>query len=831
MKRNSLIPIPIIVLVIALFSIFLPQIASAQPAEEWNKTYGGTNLDEAYSVQQTSDGGYIVAGTSYMSFGGGRSDFYLVKTDSKGVEQWSRTYGGANLNLARAVQQTLDGGYIVAGETKIVGTGRSDFYLVKTDSKGVEQWSRTYGGASEDEAYSVCQTSDRGYIVAGSTESFGAGRGDFYLVKTDFKGVEQWSRVFGGYGHDIAYSVQQTSDGGYIVAGSTESYGAGKCDFYVIKTDSQGYETWSMNSGEGIESQAYSVDKTSDGGYIVAGLTRFVEDDHMYIHLVKIDSRGEPEWSETYEEILLNNHIASGSASVQQTLDGGYIVLAQGGPGLIVSYLMKVDSCGVEKWHKAFPRSKSIFAAQQTLDGGYIATGSRSLTKKTFSHYFYLVKLAPEAIQSTSIDLSSDSLPTEKLRRPPYVNLYAQKTAIAGGEEIALCLCALNPITSPGDMMAELTLNIPSKWSVTTSGFSYTGAGGCWTGSYKIEQGANLRTIYVHVRPDQPCQKSISGSVTYYFADQPELKYRMNKRLKITVYPPGEKPYINLGAPKTSVNVGEDIVLCLSTTNPQGSPGTLVTQLKIMFLFKDASQWKIVPSGKFYQGCIWENTYRVRQGIDHHVEEIHLQAKNAWSSKILVSMEYYFLQHPEVRYRQHKVFSLSSHPILPSGTRASVPLAGAKPKQPYVNLHAHKTDVRIGEEIVLSLSASNPIISPGTMIAELTLVVPSGWSVTTSGFNYAGAGGLWTSSYEIEQGANPRAIYVHVLPNEPSQQTVFAHIDYYFTEKPELKSHIDKELYVVVHPVTSSVEYGNGWLEYPKRLVQIIKQAIASLLL
>lgn len=164
--------------------------------------------------------------------------------------------------------------------------------------------------------------------------------------------------------------------------------------------------------------------------------------------------------------------------------------------------------------------------------------------------------------------------------------------------------------------------------------------------------------------------------------------------------------------------------------------------------------------------------------------------------------------------------------------QASTPIPGEKLREPYVSLYGHKTNVTVGEEIILHLSAVNPIASPGTLVIQLTLDISSGWSITTSGFAYGGAGGLWTGTYEINQGPNPREIYVHVLPNEPYEGTIFGHIDYYFNEQPEkLKSHIDRELYVVVHPAPSSVEEGNGrWLEYPKRLIQIIKQAIVSLL-
>ena len=194
------------VLVIALFSIIFPQMASAQPAEEWSKTYGGTAGEVAYSVQQTSDGGYIVAGITY-SYGAGDGDVYLIKTDSEGIEEWNQIYGGPERDVAISVQQTLDGGYVITGVTYSFGAGDAEIYLVKTDPQVVEEWSRTYGGQNHDMAHSVQQTSDGGYIIAGVTSSFGCD-GDFYLVKTDSQGVPQWSKNYGGSATDGAYSVQ-----------------------------------------------------------------------------------------------------------------------------------------------------------------------------------------------------------------------------------------------------------------------------------------------------------------------------------------------------------------------------------------------------------------------------------------------------------------------------------------------------------------------------------------------------------------------------------------------------------------------------------------------
>jgi len=180
-----------------------------------------------------------VAGLTY-SFGAGSGDAWLIKTDSVGNEKWSTTFGGSDWDWAWSVQQTSDGGYILAGRTYSFGAGSCDAWLIKTDSLGNEEWSRTFGGSDVEGAWSVHQTSDGGYILAGYTGSFGAGSSDAWLIKTDSLGNEEWSRTFGGSHFEHAYSVQQTSDRGYIMAGYTDSFGPGGFDAWLIKTDSLG---------------------------------------------------------------------------------------------------------------------------------------------------------------------------------------------------------------------------------------------------------------------------------------------------------------------------------------------------------------------------------------------------------------------------------------------------------------------------------------------------------------------------------------------------------------------------------------------------------------
>jgi hypothetical protein len=336
------------------------------------KTYGGTDLDRAYSVQQTSDGGYIVAGRT-SSFGAGGSDIFLIKTDANGNVQWAKTYGGTSSEGASSVQQTSDGGYIVAGGTGSFGAG-GDIFLIKTDANGNIIWAKTYGGTGYEEASSVQQTSDSGYIVAGRTSSFGAGLRDIFLIKTYANGNIIWAKTYGGTYWDEAYSVQQTSDGGYIVAGYTTSFGAGYEDIFLIKTDANGNVQWAKTYGGTSGDLAYSVQQTSDGGYIVAGFTySFGADGDIF--LIKTDANGNIIWAKTYGGT--SDDLAY---SVQQTSDGGYIVAGETwsfGAGWYDIFLIKTDANGNVQWAKTYGGTSGdlAYSVQQTSDGGYILAG------------------------------------------------------------------------------------------------------------------------------------------------------------------------------------------------------------------------------------------------------------------------------------------------------------------------------------------------------------------------------------------------------------------------------------------------------------------------
>ena len=279
----------------AFLSVVCP---SARAASMWDKTYGGAAADTAAGeTVQASDGGYAILGDT-SSFGAGGSDFWLIKTDADGNMQWNKTYGGIGTETSGDMCLTSDGGYAMSGYTTSFGVGGQGFWLVKTDAAGNMLWNKTYGGTGNEYAYHVEQTLDGGYALLGQTNSFGAGNNDFWLVKTDASGNMQWNQTYGGTGNDVGIHVLQTVDGGYALAGSTASFGAGSNDAWLIKTDAAGAIQWNMTyGGTGMEI-SYALLETSDGGYLLTINTSSFGAGGNDIWLVKTDELGViPEYS------------------------------------------------------------------------------------------------------------------------------------------------------------------------------------------------------------------------------------------------------------------------------------------------------------------------------------------------------------------------------------------------------------------------------------------------------------------------------------------------------------------------------------------------------
>jgi uncharacterized delta-60 repeat protein len=345
---------------------------------QWARSFGGSADDILNApIHQTSDGGYIVAGVTY-SFGSGGSDFWIMKLNSNGEVDWQKTYGGSGYDEAFSIKQTNDGGYVVAGKTASFGAGDYDCWILKLSQTGTIEWQKAYGGTQEDYAISIEQTSDGGYVTAGVTKSFGAGAEDAWVLKLDSDGNIQWQKVYGGSDSDYVWSIQQTSDGSYIIAGETKSFGDATDNGWILKLSSSGDIEWQRIYGGSDQDSFSTVRQTSDGGYIVCGGTSSFGAGSNDGWILKLASNGDIEWQQTYGGTSVDYIYF-----IQQTEEGGYVVAGYSssfGPRDYDAWILKLSSDGDIEWQRIFGGSYSDAAvsAEKTSDGGYIVGASTS---------------------------------------------------------------------------------------------------------------------------------------------------------------------------------------------------------------------------------------------------------------------------------------------------------------------------------------------------------------------------------------------------------------------------------------------------------------------
>lgn len=301
----------------------------------WTKTFGGNFDDVIYYALQTPDSGFLLAGQT-RSFSMGQSDAYLIKTNKNGNLIWSKNYGGFDFDWFNSIQPTNDGNFIACGTTFTFGAGIEDVYLVKINPSGNILWTKTLGGSSWERGTFAEQTFDGGFIITGYTKSFTAASGQIYLLKTDSLGLPIWSKIFGGVMGEEAYCVKQCSDSGYIVTGYTNSFGTGGQEVFLIKTSPSGNLTWMKTYGGAVSDQGYSLEQTSDNGFIIFGRSSSFGTGSMSDYLIKTNSTGNVLWSKVYPTVICNGH------SVHQTNDGGYIIASNPNSFNVI----KTDSLG-----------------------------------------------------------------------------------------------------------------------------------------------------------------------------------------------------------------------------------------------------------------------------------------------------------------------------------------------------------------------------------------------------------------------------------------------------------------------------------------------------
>jgi hypothetical protein len=421
-----------------LLLILIPTLVYSQG---WERTFGGEKPDGGYSVQQTTDGGYIVAGSSYKS--GNHAYVYLIKTDNNGDTLWTKAYWDWSTGHDRgySVQQTNDSGYIITGECSSFGSGNLYTFLIKTDHNGDILWTKMFGAVMEDAVgNSVQKTTDGGYVIAGWIWTIEKGK-DVQLIKTDSNGDTLWTKKYGGNDNEVGNSVQQTNDGGYIIIGGINSIisDTTRTHVYLIKTDNNGDTLWTKTYGDNDYNIGKSIQQTTDGGFIIAGHTYSWNGIHD-VYLIKTDYNGDTLWTKTF-----GGEYSDEGYSVQQTTDGGYIItgstklIDNGKPDV---YLIKTDNSGDTLWTKTFGGEYTDFgrSVQQTTDGGYIVTGN-TFPNENYADV-YLIKTDENGIITFTTEFPAPN-PNRKLvklvdlsgrviinpqKNQPYIEIYDDGT-------------------------------------------------------------------------------------------------------------------------------------------------------------------------------------------------------------------------------------------------------------------------------------------------------------------------------------------------------------------------------------------------------------------
>jgi hypothetical protein len=341
----------------------------------WVSVYGGTNYDQGRGIAQTSDKGYIVCGTT-SSYGMGNTDVYLLKIDSAGKFQWQNTFGGINIENCFSVKQTNDAGFIICGYTNSFGAGGYDAYLVKTDSTGNLEWQKTYGGGSWDFTYWTEQTSDGGYILAGETYSYG-NNNRAYLIKTDSNGDTLWTKMYGGTISNYTREVHQTPDSGYIFAGSVQT-GTGNKDFFLVKTNPLGDTLWTKTYGRSNNDSCTTVAICMDKGFLLGGGSDINGTDKDYF--LKTDSVG----NFLYAVVDTPSGIATIVISrIRETFFGEFVMLVNtydsGSADKLIA-LFDWHPGGVWPWGYGFggPKVEEGYDFVQTSDSGFALVGYTS---------------------------------------------------------------------------------------------------------------------------------------------------------------------------------------------------------------------------------------------------------------------------------------------------------------------------------------------------------------------------------------------------------------------------------------------------------------------
>jgi len=392
MRKSVIIKLLLCLILISFLVVDYALGENKENVVTWDKTFGGSSDDVGFSIIQTENGGYAIAGyaifpriekkSDWRSKLGyiileksKRQDFWIIKLDKNGNMEWDEVFGEDMTDVARSIIQTKDAGYAVAGSIWTKYARKQDFWLIKLGENGNKEWEATFDKDKDDIAYSIIQTKDGGYTIAGGTGRRNWGEVNCWVIKLDAKGNVEWDNDFGGIGWDEIYSIIQTKSGGFIAAGSTWSKGAGRGDVCIAKLDRRGYLVWNKTFGGSDYDEARSIIQTDDEDYAIAGFTVSEDTEDRNVWVIKLDKKGNKIWDKT-----LGGTSEEWANSIVQTEDKGYMVAGwtkSMGAGKTDAWIIKLNKRGDLVWDRTFGGSEDDEAHSiiQTEDGGYAIAG------------------------------------------------------------------------------------------------------------------------------------------------------------------------------------------------------------------------------------------------------------------------------------------------------------------------------------------------------------------------------------------------------------------------------------------------------------------------
>ena len=373
--------------------------------ETWSATFGGPLMENGYAAIPAGDGGYVIAGDARSTSSVVSSDALLIKSSGTGSVIWEKKFGGSLYDSAKSVAAVGSDGFIVAGTSLSFSPGGGqDAWLIRTNADGTERWNRSYGGWSTEYFNAVIPTIDGGFAATGTTSSLGSGAGDLYLVRTGSDGTETWHATFGGAKYDYGTSLQQLSDGGYIIAGTTYSLGPSESNVYLVRTDSAGNLLWQKTFGTNRLSYGNDLVVLPDGGFVVVGYTDpYPSPGSRSVYAVRTDGSGNLIWEKTPG----NDRIISEGRSVVRTPEGGFVITG----GSLGLFLVGLSADGITEWQQVIARSPNDWGntIEPAPGGGYILGGAREQGNNNWD--VYLMKVDPVSVTPSVIPLPGMTSP------------------------------------------------------------------------------------------------------------------------------------------------------------------------------------------------------------------------------------------------------------------------------------------------------------------------------------------------------------------------------------------------------------------------------------